>query len=186
VTVTLTSNNPSQLLLSTSATSKGSSSITVTIPAGSFAGSYFIQAFGSVGTVTYTASAPGYGSRTGTITLAPSGAVLFAPFKLPAYSTTVAAGPSPFTVSMTQLNPDNSIVNNGVEQVAGGTSVTVSLSTTNAAVGSIASSVTIPGGSDSAVTNFTPVSAGTTTMSVVRPAGFALPSTNTSVAITVH
>ena len=182
--VTLTSNNPTQLLLSKSATEQGSPSITLSIPAGSFSASYFIQAFGTTGVATYSASAPGYGSRTGTIALAQSGAVLFAPFGLPGYTTSVGAGPVPLTVSIAQLNADNSVAL--VEQVAGGTSVNIGLTTTNSAVGSIAPSVTIAGGTDSAATNFTPLSAGTTMISVVRPAGFGTAANHATLPITVQ
>jgi PKD domain len=184
--VTLTSNNPSQLLLSSTATSVGSSSITLTIPPGANIASYFIQALGNSGTATYTASVPGYTSRTGTIPLTASGAVLAPPLGLgvPFFFTTVASGAAPFTVSMAQLNPDNSF--GTVQQVAGGKSVTVSLNNTSATVGSIASPVTIAGGSDSATANFTPISSGSTTISVVRPTGYAAASNNTSVAVTVR
>jgi len=96
----------------------------------------------------------------------------------------VGAGAAPFTVSMAQLNPDNSFA--GVQQMAGGKSVIVNLSNTNTSVGTIAASVTIAGGSDSAVANFTPVGSGSTTISVVRPAGYAAASNDTSVAVTVR
>ena len=184
VSVTLTSNNPSQLLLSTSATGKGSSSITLTVPSGSTSAPYFIQAFGSIGNVTYSATSPGFATRTATITLAPSGAVVFGPFGISALSVAVGSGPTAFSVSMAQLNTDNSFA--FVEQLAGGTSVTLNLTSSSSAVGSIGSPVTIPGGSDTATTNFTPLSPGSTTVSVQKPAGFTQATTGSSVAVTVH
>lgn len=182
--VTLTSNNPAQLLLSATATAKGSSSVTITVPGNSSSAQYFIQAVGSTGTVTYSASATGYATRTAPITLVPAGAVLFGPFGTPVYATTVGASPGIFTVSMAQLNPDGSFA--GVEQLAGGTSANIVVTSSNTAVGSITSPVIIAGGSDSITTQFVPLSAGSTTVSVHAVNGFTAPTTNTSVPVTVR
>jgi hypothetical protein len=181
VTVTLTSNNASQLLLSATAAAAGSGLITVTIPAGSNNTSFFIQVTGSLGNVTYTASAPGFANRTATITQVPSGTVIFSPAGLSFFSTTVAGGPAAFQVANAQLNPaDNSFV--AIEQVAGGSSVSATLNSSTAGVASVASPVTIPGGSASATATVTPLSAGSTGISVVGTTA----TTKNTVAVTVN
>ena len=115
-----------------------------------------------------------------------SGAVLGSPFGLglPFYTTTLTSGPVQFTVSMAQLNPDNTLAE--VQQLAGGKSVTVSLTSSTASVGTISTSVTITGGSDNAVATFKPIATGTTNVAVVKPAGFTAPSNNASIAVTVR
>ena len=181
VTVTLTSNDTSKLLLSKTASAAGTSQITINVAAGTNSGSYYVQSLGISGSPTYVATAPGYAMRTGSVTLTPSAPVISPPLGLgtPFFNTTVAAGPSPFTVSMAQLNPDLTV--SQIEQVAAGQSFTVTVNNTNAAVGTIAASVTIPGGSDSVNTNFTPKSAGGTTVSVTTTA-----ANDKSIAVTVQ
>ena len=178
--VTLTSNNPSQLLLSATASGAGSASITVTIPAGSNNTTFFIQVTGSIGNVTYTASAAGFANKTATITQVPSGLVVFSPLQLPFYSTTVAAGPASFIVAFAQLNADGSF--NAMEQVAGGSSATANLTSSNTGVATISSPVIIAGGSMSNTATFTPKAAGSTTISITNTTA----TTNGSVAATVN
>jgi PKD domain-containing protein/K319-like protein len=188
VPVTLTSNNPSLLLLSATPTGTGSASITVTVPAGTLRGSYYLRAIGNSGTATYTATAPGYASRTATVTLAPSGIVLASPYGLGftafPFSIAVANGPTPFTIYTAQLNSDNSF--GAYQELAGGTSISVSLSSSNAGAGTISSPVTIAGGTSSATATFTPVTAGSTAITVGVPTGFTAPSNDTTVSVTVH
>ena len=76
IAITLTSNDPANLLLSTSATEQGKASIKINIPGGGVSANYYLQALGCSGTVTHTAAAPGYLTRTGTISLAPSGVII--------------------------------------------------------------------------------------------------------------
>ncbi|HEX8435023.1 PKD domain-containing protein, partial [Archangium sp.] len=77
VAVTVTVADPTKALLSTSATSVGSSSLTFNLATGgSSTPSFYIQALAGSGTVQYTATAPGYTGKTGTITLRPSGVMV--------------------------------------------------------------------------------------------------------------
>jgi len=71
--VTLTSSDPSKLLLATSASSAGTPSVTVTVAAGQSIGNFFAQALDSTGTPAVNATAPGYANGQGTMTLRPSG-----------------------------------------------------------------------------------------------------------------
>jgi hypothetical protein len=84
-------------------------------------------------------------------------------------------------VANAQLNPaDNSFV--AIEQVAGGSSVSATLNSSTAGVASVASPVTIPGGSASATATVTPLSAGSTGISVVGTTA----TTKNTVAVTVN
>src|SRR5262249_51528432 len=76
--VVITSTDSKRVLLSNSATALGSGQITVPFSAGSFgpASQFFIQALDGAGTVDLTASAPGFATRTATVTLTPSGFLL--------------------------------------------------------------------------------------------------------------
>jgi hypothetical protein len=80
LTILITSNDPSKLLLSKSPTAAGSASITLTMPtAGSHSPIFYAQGVSDTGTATYTAAANGFTSGTGTITLTRSGIVLAGP-----------------------------------------------------------------------------------------------------------
>ena len=75
--ITLTSSDPSKVMFSKTAEGAGSASIKLIVRAGyRDSPDYFIQGFGKSGTVSYTASAPGFANSSGTVTLAPSGLIL--------------------------------------------------------------------------------------------------------------
>jgi trimeric autotransporter adhesin len=197
LSVTLTSNNASLLLLSPTPTAVGSASIMVTIPAGMTSASYYAQALSASGTATHTASASGFTPGTATTPLAPSGVILTGPngFHAPFFSRSLSAGPVPITVSLAVLNSSASSCSpqaapcfSGTTQAlrGGQPSVQVSLNSSVPSVGTIASPVTITSGSDHAVTQFTPVSQGSTLVSVVTPvAGFTTSTNETSLAASV-
>ncbi len=81
--ITITSNDPTKLLLSTSQFSAGSQTINVQIPfvGSSSSISFFVQGLVSTGSTTYTVSDPGdgFGSVNGTVTFTPSGFVIGPP-----------------------------------------------------------------------------------------------------------
>jgi len=187
--VTLTSNSP-DLKLSLSPTTAGSSSIVVTIPAGGTSTTYYIQALTDTGSGTHTGSAGGYTSGTGTISFTPSGVVIFGPFGLNSpfpLTTTVAQGPKNFTVATSRLLPGSFATDHdGQQQLAGGSSLSISLANSNASVGTVPSPVTINGGSDSVTPLFTPLSVGQTVISVIKPAAFSQPSDNTTLTVRVN
>jgi hypothetical protein len=190
VTVTLTSEDPKQLLLSLTPTGQGSSAITVTIPEGTNSGRYYLQALGRSGTSCYLASAPGYSKRRGTITMVPSGLVVVGPLTLPegqllrpeadggarqhGFVTRLQAGSAThLSVYTVQLDPtSHRSADISIQALRAGMSVTVDLKSTNSSVGTVGSPVTIVPGSDHAVTQFTPRATGSTVISVVTPEGF--------------
>jgi len=185
VTVTLTSSDPSLLLLSAGSTIPGSKSITVTIPAGGRSTGYCLQALGNSGTATYTVSAPGYLGRAGTVTLAPSGVLLGIvgpPDEAEYYHQESAEVPHgfvlnlagrrsmPLTAYTAQLHP---VHHRGadltVQPLRAGLSLQITLKNSNPAVGTIVSPVTILGGSDEGLAEFTVSEAGSTVISVATP-----------------
>jgi hypothetical protein len=159
--VHLASSNSSLLLLSTSPTVAGTGSIDITMTAGGSSGIYYIQALADTGIVTYTASAPGYASRTGSITLTTSGVVVGDGSGAMLFGNTA-------TVSMAQLDPGN--VFGQIQQLAGGhPDVSIAMATDIAGV-TITSPVTISAGADTATAVLT--GSGFGHVSATTPPGF--------------
>jgi hypothetical protein len=201
--LTLTSDDPKQLLLSATATDVGSESIQINVPAGGANASYYLQALNNSGRVTYRARAPGFSDRSGTVTLTPSGVMITPAHQGPPDEAEVVQkeappGPRRFVASvskgteslalwMAQLDPATRRgADITVQPLRAGAQVTVILENTNPAVGTVASSVTIEAGSEHAVTHFTPLSPGSTVLSLVTPAGFTTSSNASSVTAVVQ
>jgi hypothetical protein len=184
--VTLTSNNPALLLLAVNPTDTGSTTIQVTIPAGSTSATYYLIALASSGSATYTGSATGFGSRNGTVNMAPSGVAIAGPngLGIPFFSASIAAGNTPLTLYIGQLDPTthNFVIQ---QQVAGSLGISVTLGDSNSSIGTVPTPVTVAGGSSTAVVQFTPLLTGSTGISVVTPSGYTTSGNNTSLAATV-
>ena len=184
--VTLQSSDPSKVLLSTSATTAGSSSITVTVPAASASvGGFTIQALSDTGSATITATATAFASETSTITLTPSGFVNTSP----AGNFTIAAGAADrvFRVQPARLDP-NFLTVGTVQELRGGIGpVVVPVTSGTPSVGTITvSPLSFSGGDVLKDTAFDPVSAGTTVLTVGVPSGFATPSSQRLITATVN
>jgi len=169
VQVAIQSNSP-LLELAASISGAGSSSIVVTVPAGQNYTTFYIHGLASTGTGTYTATATGAGPATGTVQLAPSAVVLFPVF----VSRTLAQGSAPLSVFTAMLDELNfpSIV----QSPAGGQPVTVTIQNTNPSVGSTLPTITLFPGSSGSTLTVAFLNIGSTTVSVVQPAGFSTPS----------
>ena len=76
VTVTITSSDPSRLLLSNSVSEVGSATIQVKVAGDQINAVYYLQALAGSGEVEYTVTAPGFRSRTSVVKFAPSGITL--------------------------------------------------------------------------------------------------------------
>jgi hypothetical protein len=187
--VTITSGNASLLRFSPSQTAAGSGSITITIPAGQAFTTFYGQALGNLGTVTYSASAPGYVTTNGSANLYPSGVVISGPFGFVPFpfQPSKAAGPAPVTVYTAILDPStNALIQ--PQELAGGSTLAVSLTMPPSppGVGTIQSPVTIMGGTDRVDATFTPLLANQiTSISVSKPANFAQPSNFTTLTVQV-
>lgn len=203
VVVTLTSNDPGKLLLSRMPDQVGSDCITIAIPAGGVNASYYLQALAGAGAVTYTAVAPGFRTRSGTVTLTPSGLVMGGPQGPPdeaeLLSKEIAEGPHGFvtnlaarastivTVYTVQLDPATRRgADLTVQPVRAGVGIKAVLTNSNPAAGTVkAAELTIPSGVSSASTHFTPAGVGTTVISVTTPAGSTKATNSTSLTVTV-
>ena len=177
VTLHTTSN---LLRLAANATDVGTDTLLLNIPAGGSSATYYMQALGSSGSPTYTASAPGYTDGTGTVQLSPSGITI-----LPPTATTRVGFPVNMQVYTTQLSASGA-PGQFNQPLAGFASLTVSLSNSNPGVGSAPSSVTINRGSTNAIATFTASSTGGTQISVNQPASWTTPTSLTYTGITVN
>jgi hypothetical protein len=188
VTVTLTCNDPDKLLLSPTATDKGSGVLTIKVPPGGIHGTYYMQALSGGGPVTYTATAPGYRTRTAKITLTASGVVVAGPLSFtraggsPGFVAKISSGQAtPILVYTAYLDPvTHRSADVTVQPLRAGVSLTIALTSSDPSVGAVASPVTIKAASDTAETRFTPLKPGTTMVSVVTPEGYT-PSSNATV-----
>ncbi len=183
--VTLTSSDPSSLLLSTSATTSGTGSVKVNIPAGgTSAPAVYVQAIKSSGSATITETVPGYNPTTTTINFTPSGFTVYG-----GTSTTTLSGTSTVTVYFAQLDPTTlAVTANGITMRPGASAVTVPLKNSDAAVGTLgSSSLLFNPGDTTHSTTFQPVSAGTSIISfgTITPANYFTPSNNANTTFTV-
>lgn len=187
-TVTVTSSNPTLVTLTPDPTTTGAKSVTLTYAGGSTSpstpasGGFYLAALASSGTVTVTATAPGYNTSTFTVTLTPSG------FNISGGTqTTTLAGPSNVNVYFVSLDPA-SLAPTGYQLMRpGAASVIVALANDNTKVGKLgAANVTIAAGTFSATTTYTPIRAGTSNISIpTAPTGYAMASSGTTTQFTV-
>ena len=187
--VTLTSNDETQLLISPSATEVGKKSIVLKIEPNGFRAPYFLQALGKTGTVSYTASAPGFASRQAKIGLAPSGLVIapkaYGPpdeaelFKKPEGSRGFVThlgkksekmGLAVWTAQLDPLTLRSADIT--VQPLRAGVDLKVELECSNPALGKVISPVIIKAGSESGLSEFTPLGEGTLIISTKTPQGF--------------
>ena len=199
VDVTLTSNDPNQLLLSISPTDAGSKSIVINIPLGETSARYYLQGIGNSGTATYTATAPGFRKRTAIVGLAPSGVIITPVWQGPPDEAHVLRSEAPeskskFSVDLSQkeslelviwtaqLDPvTHRSADITVQPLRGGQTITIPLTNTNPAIGGVDAQVTITGGSDHAKTTFQQKAVGSTEIAVTTPQGFTVSGNSTAV-----
>jgi uncharacterized repeat protein (TIGR01451 family) len=182
VIVTIRSLDPSKMLLATSATAAGTTSITRTVNAGSsFIPTFFVQALVGSETAQIEATADGYVTDTSTVTFQPSGFVLNASN----FSTNTRAANTSIRVDAALLNPLN-LRWVTTQDLRPGLTVNVSIANSNPAVGAIVGSPAIFAGGDSFKNiSFDPDTVGSTTISVSTPAGFSTPIDFQSITATV-
>jgi hypothetical protein len=188
-TVTLTSADPSKVLLAPNATTVGMASITVAVAQGATGFSYYVQALDEAGTVQVTASAPGFVNGTGTVTLVPSGFVILTPTSI---NTTAAGANVNLRLCAARLSPTT------LNYAAQGTlrfgvaPASVGATSSNTAAGAIVNSPANVAGNENctatgaAGVNFDPIAPGTTTVSITPPAGFSIPSNMQQINATVN
>lgn len=204
VNVTLTSSDPSRLLLSASPTEVGKPSIDVYMPAGSVTSTYYLQALSASGSVTHTASASGFAERTGTLALAPSGVIISLqshgpPDKAEVFRPeTAGARRRPFVALLSEveiplvvytayLDPaTRRSADITVQPLRAGLTLRIDVRNENPAVGAVEVQPLIRGGDERGLFAFRPSSVGETVLSVVPPSGFTEPSNSTELLAIVR
>ena len=203
VQVTITSSDPTQLLISRSGAEVGQKFITVTVPAGAVSAPYMLQALGKAGTVTYSAAAAGYTSRIAKIGLAPSGVVIApSPYGPPdeaelfrksgegargfiSHLSKASKGKQlkvPLSVWTAQLDPITlRSADITVQPLRAGMSITVNVESSNPAAGTVKSPVVIKGGSEIGHSEFVALTPGTTLITAITPANFTKSTNSTTV-----
>jgi hypothetical protein len=182
VDITITIASGSAALLSTSRTAVGTTSITFTGVTGTSSLTFHIQGV-EEGTTSITAQAAGYNDRQTTVSVTPSG------FRLANgnFSTRTSSTNTTLTLESYRLNADGSISNFSTyrQEIRAGVSVQVPVTSSDTEVGTITVSPVVFGGGTGSqkTTQFKPLSAGSTTISVTQPTGFRAP-TNASTSAT--
>ena len=179
----------------------GAASITVTVPGGQRIAGYYLQAIGDSGDVTYKAMAPEFEDRTATVMLTKSGIIVGYDLMGPPPEAFVKNKVVPiddrrFSVSLSSPKPSSPEIaiwsaflgpQNGraadftVRPLRAGVSAMVVLTSSDPAVGTVESPLTIQPGTSRALGKFTPLREGTTVLSISTPPGFTRPGNATSV-----
>ncbi len=204
--VTLQSSDPSQLLLSDKPDQVGSGSVTVTVPEGKTTAGYYVQALGDSGVVTYTASAPGFRSREHRIGLTPSGVIVaYLPMGPPDEAAVKRPGgqhterrfypsiseskahPVYLALYTAYLDPVNGMAADiTVQALRPGVNLSVTLESSDPAVGAVESPVHIKAGDSAAKTLFTPLSKGETVIRLKTPPGMTMSKNAAAVPASVR
>jgi hypothetical protein len=189
VNVLLTSADPARLLLAPNATTAGTASITVNVAQNLTGFSYFVQALDGAGTVQVNASAPGFVSGAGTMTLNPSGFGISTPSSI---STTTLDPNSNMQVCVYRLIPATLNISTTQNLRFGLAPVSVSMTSSNPAVGTIVNTPQTIAANTNCTANgatgfqFDPVGAGSSVVAMgATPAGFSTPSNVQSITATV-
>jgi hypothetical protein len=198
LSVTITSNDPTKLLLLPFATDPSGASLgvdhfTAFIPAekglaGDFGfPGFWIQALASSGTATITVSAPNYQSAVATVTLTPSGFVLNGPRGPGANFNASIGSDASVTVSPVQLDSFGNPLSTS-QVLRGGSLVSVKVNSASASVGTILnnSAVVLPGAGTSSAVAFHPLAAGSSVLSITPPSGFTSPASGARLTATVR
>ena len=184
VNVTFTSGS-AQLLLSTGPNTPGTATIVVNVPAGQSAAFFYLQGFTDTGFASYSVQAPNYAGTSGAVTFAPSGIVIAGPLGVGiGFGTTVGGGNQAITVSTALLDASN--IFQSTQALAAGLTQVVSLTNSFAAAGSFPATAIITGGNSDVNVNFSPASVANTTLGVLNPSGYSLPTTGRSVLVQVR
>jgi len=198
--VTLTSEDPTKLVISGKEDELGSKSITVHVPGGQMRATYYLQALSESGTITYSATAPGFRTRSAPVYLAPCGIlVVYKPYGAPdrAEVQRDTRDARPFTTKVGKEHVELSLwvvyldrdTHRGaditVQSLRPGITPVVELKSSDPSVATVPASVTMRALSQKVDVDFIPLSAGKTVITVSTPEGFTTPSNAHSVGATV-
>jgi hypothetical protein len=182
----IVSTGSSQLLLSTSPTLAGSSSIQLNVPVGSSrTPDFYVIGAGTSGTAAFTANTgSAFGSCNGTVSLVASGFEIASPYGLGVSFPASVGSQSAITVYSVAL--DASL---DKQPLAGGNSATVTVTAADvqgSGVGNMnPATVSFSGGQGSGNAVFNATGAGKSQIAVQQPSGFSAPNQFTSLVATV-
>ena len=169
-----------------------------------FSGRFYVQALGADGMVRYTASAPGFRSRTGNLLLTPSGVMLtpiaqgppdeaqvlrkVAPDGTHRVAASLARDEPVYLVAWTaQLDPATlRAADITVQPLRAGLTLLIPLTNSHPETGSVPASVTIQGGAANGRVEFKPQTPGTTEIAVSTPDKFTTAANSTMVIVSVN
>ena len=174
--ITITSSDPSKLLISTDPKAAGQASVSIGPP--NFP-TIYLQALSDSGQVKVTFSTPGFESKESTVTLYPSSVT----FNASVLSYNKSLGVLDLQIGFRMLNPAGGFTNLALRGGFGPLNVIVSSGTP--AVGTPAPTLPINPGDYGATIKFTPVSAGSTVLTIQQPPGFVSPASLGQCVITV-
>jgi hypothetical protein len=187
ITLTITSASPGAVLLGGAAT-PGSGQIQTTIEAGTSTVGTYVQAQTNSGKVMVTASAPGYTSGVGTVTLANSGFVVSGgPNGIGGTVNTFEGVQPPLTVFAARLDSTGLFVEK--EGVTGGSTFNVPIASSMTTVGTVSPNLlSFTGGTSSLPVTFTAsgTNTGSTSVMVTQPAGFTTPVVGGTLIVNVQ
>lgn len=183
--VTITSDDPSRLLLSKGEDQQGSATISLKLlPQSVRSPEFLLRALAASGSVSYTISAPGRESVKGAVTLVRSAIVILGPFKAPGFSTTPRGDATKLTIVSVALDSEGKILQD--QPVAVDSPLEVRIANSNPVAGKLQqATLKLAGGLSSASTYFDPAAEGDSTIAPVQPAGFATPADRASIVASV-
>jgi hypothetical protein len=178
ITVTVEISATAVAIISKDATAQGSATVTFENVSAATVGTIYVQGLTLNGATQVRVSAPGYNDDTTDINVVDSG------FRISGAFSNINAGSSRnLSVSSASLYPNGTF--SASQQVRGGASFDIPVSSSLTAVGTVTSPVTLSGGDNTKTTTFNAIAPGTTTIKITQPAGFAPPVGATDGDITV-
>ena len=188
--VTITSSDPSKVVLSSSRLGADATSITLNVGSGSQSiPGFWVRALSGVGSVQVNVSAPGYAPTSFTVTLVPSGFVISAPGN---FTTTGGAANTTVTIAAARLDA-GTLASVATQELRPGVTATVQLESSNTAAGVLTvTSLSFVGGDSTKTTQVDPQPVASSTSSIIRfvagttPPGFSQPSTLQQITATIN
>ena len=183
--VTITSDDPSRLLLSKAQDQPGSAAISLKLlPQSVRSPEFMLRALAASGSASYTISAPGRESVKGTASLVPSAIGILGPFKAPKFLNHSERRSQKLTIVSVALDAEGKIIED--QPVAADSPLEVKIASSNPVTGKLRdAAVKLAGGLSMASTFFDPAAEGDSTITPVQPAGFAAPADRASVVASV-
>jgi hypothetical protein len=182
--VTITSADPSRVLLANSARLAGAESTTVNLTPGSSDGTFYVQGLAASGVSQLTATAANFNRAVGDVILNPSG---FAFNSARDFSIGIANGNYSLFVGAFALDSQTLNPREEMELRSGAAEVSVDVVSSTRSVGTLTvSQLIFNSGDREKNTQFRPLAPGSTSLTVSVPAGFVAPTSGTVVKATVN